>query len=193
MVPWTYPNPKPKRYLHRLNRFCGAYYCDRPTDRPRYSVCNNRLRLQYLMLRCGLIATSGQSNLTGGRIAVEHGRCSRIRKVAPMCTPRKTCFLGPIRVHNPNGISIGSAVYAKLTAERSYTLQRAAFSPLKITPSDTRDLQPDLIRGSLGQLECITQRLSRSVQPFLRLTIVTDRETDIPLYLVCNNRLHVRT
>jgi len=31
--------------------------------------------------------TSGQSNLTQGCIAAEHGRFSRIRQMAPMCTP----------------------------------------------------------------------------------------------------------
>ena len=34
-----------------------------------------------------------------------------------MCTPPNTCFLGPIRVFNefnPNGVSIGSAVFAGL-------------------------------------------------------------------------------
>ena len=31
--------------------------------------------------------TSGQSNLTQGRIAAAHGRFSRILQVAPMCTP----------------------------------------------------------------------------------------------------------
>ena len=31
--------------------------------------------------------TIGQSNLTQGRIAVAHGQFSRIRQVAPMCTP----------------------------------------------------------------------------------------------------------
>jgi len=34
-----------------------------------------------------LIVTSGQSNLTKGRIAAAHGRLSRIRHMAPMCTP----------------------------------------------------------------------------------------------------------
>ena len=30
-----------------------------------------------------------------------------------------TCFLGLTRVHNPNGISIGSAIFAQLTAMSS--------------------------------------------------------------------------
>jgi len=46
--------------------------------------------------------------------------------------PSNTCFLGPTRVHNPNDISIGSAVFAQITAECRYTLQRAApSSPFK--------------------------------------------------------------
>jgi len=35
-----------------------------------------------------------------------------------MCTPVQQCFLGPTRVHNPNGISIGSAVFAGLAIVR---------------------------------------------------------------------------
>jgi len=30
--------------------------------------------------------------------------------------PSNTCFLGPTRVHNPNGISIGSSIFAGLTS-----------------------------------------------------------------------------
>ena len=59
---------------------------------------------------------SDQSNLTKGRIAAAHGRFSRIRQVVPTCTPCNTRFLGRIRIHNPNGISIASAVFAGLTA-----------------------------------------------------------------------------
>jgi len=53
------------------------------------------------------------------------------------------CLLRPTRVHNLNGISIGSAVFAQLTAERPYTLQWVAFCPSKLrlgeicTPSHT--------------------------------------------------------
>jgi len=47
------------------------------------------------------------------------------------CAPHATHFLGPIQVHNPNSISIGSAIFAQLT-EGLYTLQWAAPFPLKI-------------------------------------------------------------
>jgi len=60
-----------------------------------------------------------------------------------------TYLLGPTRVHTPNGMSIGSAVFAQLTAEGPCTLQWAAPSP-SICPCAWMDLDPRLIRASLG-------------------------------------------
>jgi len=48
--------------------------------------------------------------------------------------PSNSWFPEPDRVHNPNGISIGSAVFTQVPAECHYTLQWAPLSP-KITPS----------------------------------------------------------
>jgi len=48
------------------------------------------------------------------KIAHSHGRSE---------PPYNTWFLGPTWVLNPNGISIGSAVFAQLTAESPYILQ----------------------------------------------------------------------
>jgi len=42
MVPWTHPSPQLKRHLDRLIHFCRTHNRDRPTDRQRYWVCNNR-------------------------------------------------------------------------------------------------------------------------------------------------------
>jgi len=56
----------------------------------------------------------------------------------PSMNPHLTRFLGPTRVSIPNDISIGSAVFAQLMAERSYTLQWAAFpSPSKLPNRQT--------------------------------------------------------
>jgi len=50
MVAWANPTPRPKRHLDRFSRFCRAQYYDRQTgrqtDRPHYSVCNNRPHLR---------------------------------------------------------------------------------------------------------------------------------------------------
>jgi len=55
--------------------------------------------------------------------------------------PHLTRFLLPIQAHNPNGTSIGSAVFAQVTAECPYTLVWAALSP-KIVPSHWRSGPP---------------------------------------------------
>jgi len=55
--------------------------------------------------------TSGQSNLTTGRIAAAHGRFSWICQVAPVLTSPNTCFLESTHVQIPKGISIGSAAF----------------------------------------------------------------------------------
>ena len=75
--------------------------------------------------------------------------------------PSNICFLEPTQVHNPNGISIGSAVYAQLTAESPYTLQRAPFSPK--FPLSIGDLDPHLTHDSLGPYEPITQTASNGI------------------------------
>jgi len=62
LVPWSHPSPQPEQHLNRFSRFCMAHDHDRQTDRPRYPICNNRLHL--VVLQCGLIVTSGQSNMT---------------------------------------------------------------------------------------------------------------------------------
>ena len=79
-----------------------------------------------------------------GRIADTHGRFNDIHHVVSVCTPRNTCFLGPTRVNNPNGMSIGSAVFAQLTAEHPDTLQWAAPSHGRSAPPhNTWFLGPD--------------------------------------------------
>jgi len=38
MVNWVDATQHPKRHLDRFSRFCRAHDCDRPTDRPRYTI-----------------------------------------------------------------------------------------------------------------------------------------------------------
>ena len=70
-----------------------------------------------MMMIIIIITTSGQRNLTTGRIAAAYRRFNSIRQVVTVCIPPNTCFFGLTRVHNPNGISIDSAIFAQLTAE----------------------------------------------------------------------------
>jgi len=87
-----------------------------------------------------------------------YGNC--VPKLVAVATSLSTCgvqsntwFLGPIRAHNPNGISIGSAVFAQLTTECPYSLQWDSPIPPKIAPSYWGDLDTHLIHGSLGSTE----------------------------------------
>jgi len=97
----------------------------------------------------------------------------------------KTCFLGPTQVHTPNGISIGSAVFAKLTAGSVYTLQWASPFPSKLPlriggsglPSDTWFLGPNQVHNPHG--------ISIGSAVFAKHTIMTDRQTDRQTTLHC--------
>jgi len=109
-----------------------------------------------------------------GRIAAAHGRFNRIRQVAPMCT-LCACFLRPTRVHIANNISIGSAVFAQLTAECPYTLQRAA--PFRLNIADSHGGSgPHLLLGSLGPSDTSPQP-ERNLNPFSGFCVI-DRPTD---------------
>ena len=65
-------------------------------------------------------------------------------------TPCNTWFIGPIRAQNSNDIAIGSAVFAQMTAECSYTFAMGHPFPSWKLPLPMGDLDPHLINGSLG-------------------------------------------
>jgi len=75
--------------------------------------------------------------------------------------PPITCFHGPTQVQISNDISIGSAVFAQLTAESRYTLQRGRpFPPLKLS-LPTGDLDLHLMVSSAHQNPQPTRHLHR--------------------------------
>jgi len=79
--------------------------------------------------------------------------------------PQLSQSIWPTRGHSPNGISMGSAIFAHLMAECCRTSLGMSF-PIKIALRKG-DLDPHLIHASLGPPESKTQTASRSVQPFL--------------------------
>ena len=102
-------------------------------------------------------------------------------------TPSNTRFTAPTRVFNPNGISIGSAIFAQTTTECLYTLQWDAPPPLKIAfshvafgpPSNTWFPGPTRVLNSKGIV-------------FAGLASVTDRLTDVYTAVYTYIRLHGR-
>jgi len=82
--------------------------------------------------------------------------------------------------HNPNGNSIGSAVFAQGTAECPTRYNGTPLSPQHCF--FPWGCGPHLIHGSLGPPESSSQTASWSVQPFWHGSLVwqSDRPTDRP-------------
>ena len=107
-------------------------------------------------------------------------------------TPSNTWFSGPIRAHKSNGISIGSAVFAQITAECPCTLQMGRPGP---SPQNC------FFRWGMwtpynAWFHALTQILKPNGNSivsavFAGLTTVTVWLTDRPRYSVGNNRLHL--
>jgi len=94
--------------------------------------------------------------------------------------PYKTRFLGPIRAHRPNAISIGSAVFPQTTVECPYTLQWDAHSLPKICPSHGGS-EPSSNTWSLGFTQVLNPNgILIGSAAFAGLISVTDRQTDRP-------------
>jgi len=86
---------------------------------------------------------------------------------------------------NPNGIAIGSAVFAQMTAECPYTLQWDALCPLKIAPSHGKIWTPIEYVVPNWPTRVLNQNgISIGAVVFAGLTSVTDRQTDRQTTLV---------
>jgi len=123
----------------------------------------------------------GQSNLKKGRIAAAHVPFNRIRQVTPMYTPCNIYFFAPIRVHDPNGISIGSAVFCTAHRRASLYFTMGCPCPLKITRSHGGS-RPYLIRCILCPPKATTQTASDRFNRFYRVHDSgrpTDRHTTL--------------
>ena len=100
-------------------------------------------------------------------------------------------FLEPDRANNPNGITIGSAVFAQVTAVSLYFTMGPPISP-QIAPSHGGS-GPHLTHNSLGPSEPTNKTAwseSLLVQPFYESSLMW--HTDRPRYSVGNNRPHLR-
>jgi len=101
--------------------------------------------------------------------------------------PFNTWFTEPTRAPKPNGISIGSAVFAQLTAESPYTLQGAKIAH---SHGDPHSAPPHLIHDGLSK---------RYLDQFSRLCRChdrdwqTDRPTDHATRSVPIGRIYVRS
>jgi len=99
--------------------------------------------------------------------------------------PSNTRFFWPTQVHILN-ISIGSAVFAQLTAEGPYTVQWVDPSLLKISHSHEVS-GPHLTYFPWTHPNAHPRRHFDRFSRFAGLTSVTDRQTDRPHYSTCNS------
>jgi len=94
-------------------------------------------------------------------------------------TTSTSWFLGSIWTHNPNGISLGSAIIAQMTAESPYTLQwDASFTPQNCPfPRGSEPLSNSWFPGSTWVLN--SNGISIASAVFARLTSATDQQTTL--------------
>jgi len=119
----------------------------------------------FLVIASLTIITSGHRNLTKRPHCRHTWMFQWFRLVASVCTAPSTCFLVPTRIHNPNGMSICSALFAQLT-----TVSSGMSFPLKIAPLYWVSLDPIMVSWFMVSWTHLRPREmpSRSVEPFLQ-------------------------
>jgi len=139
------------------------------------------IRLNLCFLR-STVSTIQTANRWVQPFCIAHGRKTLYFTVGVLSSkfpthvasgpPHDSLGSSVVRVHNPNGISIGLAVFAQMTAECPYTLQLDTPFPLNTAPSHGGS-GPHLIHGYL--------QAHPSSQPKRQGSLVwqTDRQTTL--------------
>jgi len=153
MLPSALLSPQPKRQIDRFSRFCTAH-----GRKSLYFTTGNHFppKLPLLMEEFGPHLTDDSLGQSEPIIQMASQSVQLFSQGWPQSAPilytgrpfppklslpgpHLTWFLGPIREHNPNGILIGSAVFAGLTSMRD-----------RPTDNATRSVTIDLILQHLA-------------------------------------------
>jgi len=145
VFPSAHPSPQPKQQIERFSRLCTAY-------------C--RKSLLYNGRPCP------------PKIAHSHGGFE---------PPSSRWFPGASRILNPNGISIGLAVFALMTAECPYKLTLEPPLSPRIAPSHGRSGPPSSTWFPGATRVLNPNGISIGSAVFAGLTNVTDRQTETTL------------
>ena len=117
-LPWQHPlEPRNRLCLHRIA------WLRKPTSRIKLRVASYRTTK--------VIAHQTPKPVIANCVPKLVAMAMSLSSYGP---PSNTWFLRPMRPQNPNGIPIGSAVFAQTTVECPYILQWDAHSPPKICP-----------------------------------------------------------
>jgi len=157
MLPSAYLSPKPKRQIDWFSHFCTAH----SSVVGRHLVnaiefghigATWQIWLNLCFLRPTRVHNSSSKLISSAIFALLTAECRQAARAhwhhlvntialvhngATWRIGSNLWFLWPTQIHNPNGKSIGSAVFAPVTAESPYTLQWAPLSS-KIAPSHVR-------------------------------------------------------
>ena len=162
MVPWVHATP---RHLNRFSRFCTAqdgrflyFTMGRPFPPNCLFPLGDLDPIYYVVIAPTRVIKPKRHIDRLSHFCTAHLRVSLGMPGRPLpaqsCpfawriwTPSNTCFPGPIRVHNPNGISIGSAVFDSSRQSVVGDIGACHF-PLKL-PLSMVVSEPHLTRGSL--------------------------------------------
>jgi len=89
-------------------------------------------------------------------------------------TPSNLWFLAPFWAHNPKGITIGSAVFAQMTAECPHTLQWAPIFPKKChLAAETAQQRPIFTTDA----HAVIKQLSPSIESLTTISFITRERT----------------
>ena len=119
----TYQSLHPKWHLDRFSHFCTAHGRESLYFRMAAPSALKIAPLQYMEVK------EEAQDREGWRAKCQKptGNSRRLERWG-ISTPSNTWFLGPTRVHNPNGISIASAVFAGLTIVADRPTNRPCYS-----------------------------------------------------------------
>jgi len=117
------------------------------------------------------MVTSVRSTLTQGHMTAAHGSFTRIRQMAPMCTPSKTWLLGPTRVCPPQ---LGREMQTRYTL-KSATLKKV-FDLSIVGP---KFMRPHVARHQQLSIDiCCPRPTSAANPPAAAVVDRWDRHTD---------------
>jgi len=97
-----------------------------------FTITSNLLQSRRHFGRHFRFRTFGLVNLLSANWLTDKFSVNRLTMNIPTLDPHLTRVLRSIRAHNPNSISIGSAVFAQMTIECPYTSQWDALFPSKL-------------------------------------------------------------
>jgi len=123
MLPWAYPSPQPERHLDRLSHFCTAY------GWISSGVSGHVLSPKIAPFAWGDLDSPESTSQTAFRSVqpfLQGRRTWTVESYSLGCANvHPSFFLMHTRIHNPNGISIISAVVAELTTVTDRQTDRA--------------------------------------------------------------------